>query len=297
MEHPVQKVNADFIGGVRYEAPDHRGMAEEGLLCADMHFHTNSSDSFTDVGTLLKLAGKRGTGLSITDHNLISGLLKAEAEKTDVFIVPGIEVSTTDGPHILVYFYSLSELEEFWKKEISGRLRPCPWLALKDCTTVQLLDRLEGSNCVVSAAHPMGYFGSNKGAEACNRKGYIDDATISRMDAYEVLCSGMLRENNTDALKAADRHALKYTGGTDGHLLNEVGNVVTYSESQDLDGFLDSIVKGRAGIVGLEKDSQHRVMMGCASFTKFVMHGIPAFYTELCLLGPSIRRGLGRRIG
>lgn len=288
-------MNAQGIGSVRYGFPDHAGITREGMLCADMHFHTNSSDSFTDVPTLMRLAAKRGTGLAITDHNLISGLLRAREENTDVFLVPGMEVSTTDGPHILVYFYSMQELKEFWEAEISPRLRSCPWLALKDCTTVQLLDLLEGRNCVVSAAHPMGYFKSNKGVEACYLKGYISKETVSRLDAYEVLCSGMLRENNRDAQKAADFHSLKYTAGTDGHLLDEVGNVVTYSESSDLDGFLDSIVKGKAGIIGMEKDSLHRLMMGSASFSKFVMHGIPAMYVQMGLLGPSAKRGINRK--
>lgn len=296
MGNPLQEMNSDFIGEVRFGKPDRKAIADEGLLCADMHFHTNCSDSFTDVANLLRLARIRNTGVAITDHNLIASLKKIDFEKEDVFVIPGIEVSTSDGPHILVYFYGMSDLEEFWSGYIEPRLQSCPWLALRDCTVQQLMDRLEGENCVISGAHPMGYMKSNKGIEICSVRGYISDETVRRLDAYEVLCSGMLRDSNLAAREAADRHGLKYTGGTDGHLLDEVGNVVTYSDASDLDGFLDNILKGRAGIIGTEKGRFRRLEMGAASFTKFVMHGGPAIYVQAAQGGKSANRAIKKRM-
>lgn len=251
-----------------------------GALYADMHFHTNCSDSYTDARSLMRLARRRRTGLAVTDHNLIGTLGRIDLDDPEVMVIPGIEVSTSDGPHILVYFYEMDELEEFWEKEIRPRLPPCPWLALRDCTVEGLLDMLEGRSCVTSAAHPMGYLGSDKGLEACIAKGRIPSGLARRLDAYEVLCSGMTRAGNLAARQAADRHGLSYTGGTDGHLLSELGNVVTVCDATDRHGFLDAVSGGRSVVIGREKTVPEKIQTGSASFSKFVMRAPSSVYTK-----------------
>ncbi|MFA6804546.1 MAG: PHP-associated domain-containing protein [Candidatus Methanomethylophilaceae archaeon] len=259
-------------GRVTYGVTGWKELKDSGVLHADMHFHTNCSDSYTDANSMMKLARIRGTGIAVTDHNLIGTLRKIDLRDPDVMVIPGMEISTTDDPHVLVYFYEFGELEEFWEKYIHPRLAPCPWLALKDFTTCDLLDAAEGLNCVVSAAHPMGYFNSPKGVEICRVKGCISDETAKRLDAYEVICSGMSHKSNLKALDAARSLGLSYTGGTDGHLLFELGNVVTVCDANDRDGFLDEIAKGRSKVVGREKTPVEKVQMGSASFSKFVEH-------------------------
>ena len=265
---------------VRFERPDWGAIRESGMMAVDMHFHTSCSDSFTDIDSALKLAEERGVGLAVTDHNLISSLVRIKDRRTPVPVVPGMEVSTSDGPHILVYFYDLRDLERFWYHEIRPRLQECPWLALRDCPTERLLDMLEGENCVVSAAHPMGYFGTNKGVEICIRKGYLKEDVARRLDAYEVLCSGMTRESNREALASAKRYGLGFTGGTDGHTLGELGNVLTMSEASDVGTFLEDVAQHRVNIVGLEKSIPKKVHMASASLSKFVMHSPSAIYVQ-----------------
>lgn len=101
-------------GDVIFEKPDIRALADEGFTTCDMHFHTNHSDSATRVKDLLKLAGKIGSGVSITDHNQISGYFEARRFGGDVFLIPGIEVSSADGPHILLYFFDHSSMKEYY---------------------------------------------------------------------------------------------------------------------------------------------------------------------------------------
>ena len=156
---------------VRHCRPDHKALEEQGKMVADMHFHTSCSDSFTDVDRLMRLAEARRTGVAITDHNLISSLRRIQGNEYTVPVIPGMEVSTSDGPHILVYFYSYRDLESFWTRNIRPQLNYCPWLALKNCPTEKLLDLLEGESCVVSAAHPMGYLMSNKGWRSASTRG------------------------------------------------------------------------------------------------------------------------------
>ena len=123
---------------VLFGPPDYSSLSEMGYMFADMHFHTNCSDSFTDVMDAVALARMRGTGVAITDHNLIASAVKV-ADKKDVFVIPGIEVSTSDGPHILMYFYETRDMSAFWRKYIRPNLQSCPWLALKEMSTEKLL--------------------------------------------------------------------------------------------------------------------------------------------------------------
>ncbi len=263
-----------------FAKPDWEGIRESGRMAMDMHFHTSCSDSFTDIKSALSLAEERGIGLAVTDHNLISSLTKIKGTEPPVPVIPGMEVSTTDGPHILVYFYDLRDLERFWHRAIRPQLGECPWLALRDLPTAALLDLLEDENCVVSAAHPMGYLGTLKGAEVCVRRHVLDEATVLRMDAYEVICSGMTRDSNLKALEAASRHGLGFTGGSDGHTLGELGRVVTVSDANDVDSFLDSIKDHRNDVVGLEKTVPRKVQMASASLAKFMMHSPSALRVQ-----------------
>ncbi len=278
-----------------YCKPDLKDLEEKGRMAVDMHFHTNCSDSFTDVDRLMELAQARRSGVAITDHNLIESIKKIQGNEYSVPVIPGMEVSASDGPHILVYFYEYKDLEGFWRREIRPRLNHCPWLALRGCPTESLLDLLEKENCVVSAAHPMGYMMSNKGVEVCICKGYLGTEVAERLDAYEVICSGMTRRSNQLAREAALRYGIGFTGGTDGHLMTEVGNVVTVSDSCDIDGFLDSIKKHEVDVYGIEKSATKKVQMGSASSAKFVRHAPSTVHVQAEQALMSIKRGIHRR--
>ena len=265
---------------VRFERPDWEAIRDSGRMAVDMHFHTNCSDSFTDIDAAIKLAAERGVGVAVTDHNLISSLVRIKGRDIPVPVIPGMEVSTSDGPHILVYFYDQDDLERFWYHNIRPRLQECPWLALRDCPTERLLEMLEGERCVVSAAHPMGYLMSNKGVEICIRKGYLDEDIARRLDAYEVLCSGMTRESNRESLMSATMYGIGFTGGTDGHTLGEIGNVVTVSDASEVDSFLDDVVRKRVDVIGLEKTVPKKVYMASASLSRFMMHSPSAIMVQ-----------------
>ena len=272
-------------GRVRFERPDMDWIRGSNMLCADMHFHTNCSDSYTSVKSALALAKKRDVGLAITDHNLINGSLKARELNKDYgrFLVPGIEISAWDGPHILVYFYSYDEMSEYWTKNVKPNMHPSLWLAI-DKGTEWILDSLEDVNCVVSAAHPLGYLTSVKGLQKAIDHGILEKDVSKRFDAYEVICSGMFRSENISARDHATEYGLGFTGGTDGHLLHELGHVLTVSDATDLDGFLDDIVKHRNTVVGLEKQIPTKFIMGMTSLSRIAMHFPSSFVRKLELM-------------
>jgi len=282
---------------IKFENPDWESIAATGYLCADMHIHTDCSDSNSSIKRLLEIARTRGVGMAVTDHNLICTLETIDIKNEDVFIIPGMEVSASDGPHILTYFYEMNDLKDFWQKNIRPRLQSCPWLALRDCSTEKLLDLLEDQNCVVSGAHPMGYLGSNKGVEICNRKGYLSDETVSRLDAYEVICGGMTRGDNIEAIRSFRKHGLGITGGSDGHIAEDLGSVVTISKAHDVESFLDNIKKRENAVRGTEKDFPRRALTGLTSFYNFLDYTPSVIKVQSQQMAMSIKRGTKRKMG
>ncbi|MDD2410176.1 MAG: hypothetical protein PHV81_00640 [Candidatus Methanomethylophilaceae archaeon] len=119
MEATVPEVTRRII----FERPDIASIVASGKICADMHFHTHYSDSYTQTKDVVRLAGSSGMGVAITDHNQIGGVLDAVEMKSGALIVPGMEVSTSDGPHILTYFYSWRDLKSFWDSNIKDNIR------------------------------------------------------------------------------------------------------------------------------------------------------------------------------
>ncbi len=73
------------------------------MLICDLHVHTNfSKDGESSVEDILKKAEEAGLdAIAITDHDTVDGAKKALSCKTEVVVIPGIEVSTKQG-HLLV---------------------------------------------------------------------------------------------------------------------------------------------------------------------------------------------------
>ena len=260
---------------VTFGVPDWNSMREQGLLFADMHFHTNCSDSFTSPELAIKMAHLKHSGFAVTDHNLVRNVrpILEMKDETD-FVIPGMEISSWDGPHILTYFYSADDLVSYWERNVRPYMSPNPWLAIKRDTR-QILESLEDENCLVSAAHPMGYFSGSKGVEKAIRKNILTDDICELLDAYEVICSGMSHKNNLEAVQNAQRHGLAITGGTDGHLHYELGNVVSVCEADDIEGFFKCIKDRKNLVIGTEKNAPQKVAMGTAAFFRFMPH-VPA---------------------
>jgi len=97
-----------------------------GFVRADLHIHSfGSADGSFDVkdeemtpeNIVDTSIDNNLTIISITDHNEINNSNKAisYAEGKNILVIPGIEISTTQG-HLLVYFESFSELRKFFGK-------------------------------------------------------------------------------------------------------------------------------------------------------------------------------------
>ena len=209
------------LEGVYRERITAERIAEEGPTAVDMHFHTNHSDSLTTVAR--PEAGKEaGIGVAITDHNAISGSEEALRAGSGVLVVPGIEVSAADGPHILLYFYDIGSLRDYYERHVRPFKGASPYLAI-GLDTSEIVRRSAGYSCVRVAAHPYGYLLFNKGLQKCIEARYLEQSILERFDAVEVMCGGMTRKLNVRP-RTWPSSSSRAARGADGHCDLERGD-------------------------------------------------------------------------
>jgi hypothetical protein len=280
---------------VWFERPVMETITSQGFFAADMHFHTNYSDSHTTVRSAVRSARKLGVGLAITDHNAIGGVLEAEQIAREALIIPGIEVSTSDGPHVLLFFYFSDELQEFYKRDLEKKKGSNPFLATRLSTT-DLLDITRDYNCVRAAAHPYGYLVLNRGVAKSVEKDELNEEVYTCMEAIEVLCGGMTRRNNLKAAALALSRNLGMVGGSDGHLLRDLGGVLTCTMSGEVEGMLEEIVHRRSLVVGAERNVVDKGVMSMMVLSKHLRYTLPSLTIHYRQNAPRVKRFVKTRI-
>ncbi len=283
----------EFLDEVRFERPEVDQLTALGYMPVDMHFHTNHSDGKVTVHDAIRKAKRLGIGFAITDHNEISGCLQASEARKGTLIVPGIEISAADGPHILIYFNSPSDLRDYYHNHIEKHKRKSPWLATR-LKTEKIVDTSEGYDCLVIAAHPYGYLLFNKGLQKCIDCEYLPMDLLNRFDGVEVISGGMTHSLNLKAMKLAMKEEKCFTGGTDGHLLSDLGNVVTCANAEDPESFLEMVRSKNNIVVGLEKTSLSKIATGTVVVIKHSRYFFPAMRIHYEQNAPRLMHYLGR---
>jgi hypothetical protein len=260
-----------------------------------MHFHTIHTDGLVSIRSLLSRVRARGIGCAVTDHNEISGAVHACRERGDLPVIPGIEVSAVDGPHILLYFYSPRDLEDFYGRHIRERRCESPWL-LTELTTAEILEAAGEYACVRAPAHPYGYLIFNGGLGKCIEKGYLDPDLYRGCEAVEGICANMTHAENLRAVALALRLNLPVTGGSDGHLLSDLGTAVTCARAGSPEEFLDELRGGRARVIGREKHLPQKLFTGAVISARFMPWVFPSLKIHCISAGRRARRFIaGRR--
>lgn len=188
----------------------------------DLHVHSSYSDGHDDVKTILKAAKKKGLdGISITDHDTLSGSIAAQRAvkdlKLDMIILPGVEV-TTDKGHLLAL-----GVEEAPKRGLSPE---------------ETADHAHDQGGITIVPHPYHPF-----RHAIGR--------IPRCDAVEVYNSKHLFGiANARARLGAKKFNLPMVAGSDSHFAATVGLGVTRIEAEDAESAVSAIRSGRTTIEG-----------------------------------------------
>lgn len=215
------------------QRPDFSNLKRQGYVAVDMHLHSEYSvDCSTKVKDIVRKAKKNGFGIAITDHDEIGGAL--EASKTDVFLIPGIEVTCEEGVHMLVYFYELKDLKNFYSKHI----RPNSLNELRTSIKHRKLLKIASKyKCVVSAPHGFSY--------GCGLYAMKKHAEVEFVEALNASIRPSLNEK-AQALKK------KFTAGTDAHFIDYIGRSVVCAKAKNTKEFLDKLRKGDVLLVGKE---------------------------------------------
>jgi predicted metal-dependent phosphoesterase TrpH len=188
----------------------------------DIHTHSSySNDGSVMPNEILRYAKKiKLNGIAVTDHNELKGSLKLWRENRankDFLVIPGIEVSTSQG-HVLAL----------------GITESVP----KDLTPKQTIEKIDSLGGLAIASHPFRFW-SGLGEENVRR---------AEFKVIEVINSRSLKKENQRARKLADDMGAGKTGGSDCHSLEHLGNAYTVIENPiyDYDDFLEAIRKGQS---------------------------------------------------
>ncbi|MDD3792316.1 MAG: CehA/McbA family metallohydrolase [Candidatus Bathyarchaeota archaeon] len=190
---------------------------------ADLHVHTTySKDSVITPKELVYYAKQKGlNAVAVTDHNYLEGAYEI-AKKTDFLIIPGVEVSSSDG-HIVAL-----NVKELIPRGFSA------------AETVELIHRAGG---VAIACHPHVYF-----------KGCLRDKVCSSFDAIEVINARAFPFNNSvkKAEETAQRLGLSKVAGTDADYGPQIGYAYTIIETLEptVEAIAKAIVEGKCQAFG-----------------------------------------------
>jgi predicted metal-dependent phosphoesterase TrpH len=184
-------------------------------LKIDLHVHSYYSyDSLITPKELVFYAKKRGLdGVAITDHDRIDGALKI-AEETDFMIIPGIEISSSDG-HVI----GLNVQEQI----------------PRGLSADETVDRIHDAGGIAVACHPVTFF-----------KGSLGKHVTSKFDAVEVINSSAFpfRYSVKNSQKIASRLGVAQVAGSDAHYGPEIGYAYTIVDAElDIGNIIEAITK------------------------------------------------------
>ena len=190
-----------------------------GTTRLDLHVHTSfSPDGRAPPEEMVRAARALGmAGIAITDHNTVDGIEKAVAlaGEEGVIVVPGIEVSSSDG-HILGY-----GLKAHIKRDMSPE---------------ETIEAIHDAGGIAVAPHPYRFW-SGLGEEVVKR---------CKFDAVEGVNSRSTKHHNALAQQLAKELGLGTTGGSDSHGPATIGESFTEMETAPAtaDDVIEAMKKG-----------------------------------------------------
>jgi len=168
------------------------------------HIHTIfSSDGFIRLEALYEKACRTGIhALVITDHNCIEGALRFRTRHSDIQVVVGEEIDTSEGEVIGL----------FLEQPIQRGLTP-----------EETVRQIRQQNGLVCLPHPCDRFRPSTLTEGARQR------LLKQVDLIEVFNAGTWRSQyDRDAAALADRAGIPRIWGSDAHNLEELGR--TYME-------------------------------------------------------------------
>ena len=188
----------------------------------DFHVHSiYSSDSIITQKDLVFYAKKRSLdAVAITDHNRIDGALFL-AKKTNLLIIPGIEVSTRSG-HVVGL-------------NVNQNIP-------KGMSVTETIDCIHDAGGLAVACHPFAWF-----------KGSLKKDITERFDAIETINSSAFpfRHCKKKSVELAKKFNLAQIAGTDAHNPQSIGLAYTLLDADlTINSILQAILEKRCQVFG-----------------------------------------------
>ena len=240
---------------IQFERPDLAKLKQKHTV-VDPHFHSHYSDGYNSVETIAQKVRELGIGIAITDHNEIRGAVEI-AQQRDIFSIPGIEMTSLEGTHVLIYFYHLDHLENFYNHNVipnmGNDVMSSTTLSMED-----IIKRARKFKTVIIFPHP--YCGVYTGIQNSYFSQDRRDRIFSMVDGVEVINSENMKISNLRSALLGFNLNKSITGGSDGHRVTQMGRVVTYASCRpNRKAFLDAIKKKKTKVVGKEIDLIRKV--------------------------------------
>jgi predicted metal-dependent phosphoesterase TrpH len=233
---------------VQFEQPDLDKLSRS-FTVVDLHFHTNHSDGLNSVKAVAERARELGIGVAITDHNQIQGAVEIAGEK-DLLTIPGIEITSAEGAHLLVYFYSIAGLKKFYKNDVKPYMGH-DVMSSTELTMEEIIQRARKYNSLVVFPHP--YSAMYTGVCSYQFSTERLETLLQMCDGIEAINSENLKKWNLKSALLGFNLNKALTGGSDGHTLYHMGRVVTYSDcTPTRTAFLDAIREKQTKVIGKE---------------------------------------------
>ena len=240
---------------IRFERPELDELTTQYAV-VDLHFHSKYSDGKNTVSAIARKALELGIGIAITDHNEIKGAVEIDKYR-GILNIPGIEVTSREGTHLLIYFYEIKSLKKFYKKDIQPNMGH-DIMSSTRLEMEEIIRRARAFETVVVFPHP--YSATFTGIQNT----YFSEDRLERLfemvDGIEVINAENLNKWNLRSALLGFNLDKGITGGSDGHRLPQMGRAVCYAPcKKDRRAFLDAIKGGQTRVVGKEIDIIRKV--------------------------------------
>ncbi|MDJ0819308.1 MAG: PHP domain-containing protein [Desulfobacterales bacterium] len=248
-------MNIENSHKIVFERPDLAELTEQYTV-VDPHFHTHYSDGFNSVKAIVKRARELGIGIAVTDHNDIRGAVELHRHK-NILSIPGIEITSCEGTHILVYFYDIKSLKTFYHTDIKSNMGHDIMSSTK-LEMEAIIERARQFESIIVFPHP--YSATFTGIH----NSYFSEERLEQLfrmvDGVEVINAENLNKWNLRSSLLGFNLDIGLTGGSDGHRLAQMGRAVCYAGCRrNRRAFLNAIKNKQTKVVGKEIDLIRKV--------------------------------------
>ena len=240
---------------IRFERPDLEELTRKYTV-VDMHFHSHHSDGLNRISTIANRAAELNIGIAVTDHNEIQGAVEIDKYK-DVLSIPGIEVTSAEGTHILIYFYDIESLKVFYENDIK------PHMGHELMSSIafemeEIVRRARFFKTVIIFPHP--YAGVYTGISNHYFPEERLQPILDLIDGVEVINAENLNKWNLRSAILGFNLDKSITGGSDGHRVVQMGKAVSYAACKpNRKAFLNAVKKKKNMVIGKEIDIIRKV--------------------------------------